>query len=116
MPNGDWDEFFGIKKVKTKTMPDKEHPIRTNKLINELAWYRKDILMQLLGGKCKRCGNIYPQRAMDFHHIDGKEKDELSVGRRLRGYSEKAFWEGPLPDVVKKCMLLCASCHRIEHK
>lgn len=116
MPNGDLDELFGIKEVVVKEARGKKHPVRTNKLINELAWYRKDVLIQLLGGKCKRCGNIYPQRAMDFHHIDGKERNELSVGTRLRNYSEKGFWERTLPDVVRKCMLLCATCHRIEHK
>lgn len=93
----------------------KYSPIRTNKLINELARYRKDILIQLLGGLCKECGYIYPQCAMDFHHVTGKKKGELAVGNRLRNYSEKAFWERIVPDVTKQCILLCANCHREEH-
>ena len=93
----------------------KRKPIRTNKLINDLAHYRKDILIQLLGGECKKCGKLFPQCAMDFHHITGKEKDELTVGNRLRNYSEIVFWERLLPEVVDKCILLCANCHRIEH-
>lgn len=90
-------------------------PIRNNKLINELAGYRKWILTQLLGGKCFRCGGEFPACAMDFHHKDGKDPKELHVGNRLRNYSEKAFWERLLPDVIDQCNLLCANCHRVVH-
>ena len=109
------DEIYGIREVQTKTMPKKKHLVKTNKLINDLACYRKDILIQLLGGVCKECGYIYPQCAMDFHHVIKKEKDELAIGIRLRQYSEKGFWERVLPDVVEKCILLCANCHREKH-
>ncbi len=109
------DELFGIKEVKVKTVPEKKHPVRTNKLINDLARYRKDILIELLGGSCNICGKIFPQCAMDFHHKDGKEKGELSIGTRIRNYSEKAFWERIIPDAVERCILLCANCHRIIH-
>ena len=109
------DELFGIKTVQIKTMPEKKHPTRTKELINDLARYRKDILIQLLGGYCQNCGQIFSQCAMDFHHKDGKEKGELAIGTRLRHYSEKAFWEKLLPNVVEKCMLLCSNCHRVLH-
>ena len=66
----------------------------------------KDKAIELLGGKCKDCGNIYPRDIYDFHHIGQKEFDISRVlGRK---------WE-IIEKELMNCILLCANCHRIRH-
>jgi hypothetical protein len=57
---------------------------------------------------CSRCGITDP-RVLDFHHRDEKTKS-FSIGlvRREVG-SEK------LKKEIKKCIVVCANCHRILH-
>lgn len=67
----------------------------------------KERAVSLLGGKCARCGYSKYIGALEFHHLDRKTKN-VSPGRaRSRGW--KRFFEE-----VKKCILLCANCHREE--
>lgn len=58
---------------------------------------------------CCRCGYDADPCALDFHHVGDKEfsiAKEVSAGGNL--------------DLIKKeieaCIILCAICHRIEHK
>jgi 5-methylcytosine-specific restriction endonuclease McrA len=63
-----------------------------------------------LGGQCRNCGYDRCQSALELHHLDPSQK-EFSFGqvaanpRSLRG----------LIDEAKKCVLLCANCHREVH-
>jgi len=76
------------------------------------TWNRQNIklkLIEILGGKCKGCGNVYHHAAFDFHHLDPSKK-EFSITEKIQNL--------PFEDLVeeaKKCILLCANCHRIEH-
>lgn len=64
--------------------------------------------INLLGGKCNRCGyNVHPA-ALEFHHKDSSEK-EFNIAR----YCNKK-WEVVEAEVLK-CELICSNCHRIEH-
>jgi len=66
-----------------------------------------DLLRKQRGGKCERCGYDTYLGALDFHHINPSEKD-FTVGNR----------DFRLKDCVeesKKCVLLCANCHREIH-
>jgi len=55
--------------------------------------------------KCSICGYDRNPSAMDFHHIvDGKET-RISVMRNILQIKEE----------VKKCILVCANCHREIH-
>ena len=67
----------------------------------------QDIKMQL---KCAKCGyNEYPI-ALDFHHLDPSQKDEKVSRWVSNHYSiERALEE------MKKCICLCANCHRVFH-
>jgi predicted HNH restriction endonuclease len=60
----------------------------------------------LLGGKCQICGYDRCPAAMDFHHLDPSEKD-FSI-------SESTDWDN-IERELKKCVLLCATCHREVH-
>ena len=58
---------------------------------------------------CEECGYSHKcWAAFDLHHLDMREK-EFTISH----YSYKP-WED-IKDEVDKCILLCATCHRIEH-
>lgn len=67
----------------------------------------KQAAIDVLGGKCIRCGYKDHPAALEFHHVSGNK--EFTIG----GVANKSW------DVIKKeldkCILLCSNCHRIEH-
>lgn len=59
------------------------------------------------GGKCERCGYNTCLKALEFHHLDPTKKDFTISNDHFK-----------LIDAVKeskKCVLLCANCHRELH-
>ena len=68
----------------------------------------KQFLVQALGGKCKQCGYDKSIAALDFHHIDPSTKESENKFSDMS--REKALKE------IKKCVLLCANCHREIHE
>ncbi len=68
----------------------------------------KTAAITFLGGKCKRCGWQGNQAALQFHHLDSKEKD-FTIGN----VANKS-WDS-IKKEMQKCILLCANCHAIEH-
>lgn len=76
----------------------------------ERAWSRKLELIKMMGGKCSKCGYDKNIAALDFHHLNPKEKSFQLDARHLSNtHMEKIMEE------VKKCVLLCANCHREIH-
>ena len=61
-----------------------------------------------LGGVCVKCGWQGNQAALQFHHTNPNEKNFTlgNVGNKS--------WDA-LKMELKKCVLLCANCHAIEH-
>lgn len=55
---------------------------------------------------CKDCNNKFHPEAMEFDHVRGVKRFELS---EYHHYS----WENILIE-LKKCDLVCANCHRIR--
>ena len=70
--------------------------------------YARSEVVKLMGGKCNRCGYDKCEAALDFHHTDPNSKDPNYY--RLRHYPAKLKDE-----VLTKCELLCANCHREHH-
>ena len=70
---------------------------------------KKD-LVEYKGGKCEKCGYNKCIAAMDFHHINPKEKD-FAVSKN--GHTKS--WE-KLKKEADKCILVCANCHRELHE
>jgi len=66
----------------------------------------KERAIAYLGGHCVLCGYDKCPSAFDFHHLDPVEKDFV--------ISAKTSWETIEPE-LKKCVLLCANCHREVH-
>ena len=60
-----------------------------------------------MGGKCEKCGYDKCAAAMDFHHKDPSKK-EFTIGTKNIGFKR-------LSEEIKKCILLCANCHRELH-
>ena len=66
----------------------------------------KERAVAYLGGRCSICGYAKCPSAFDFHHVDAATKDFV--------ISSKSSWEAVEPE-LKKCLLLCANCHREVH-
>lgn len=60
---------------------------------------------EYLGNKCCICGYTKCTEALEFHHLDPKEK-MFSISS-----NSNKKWETLLPE-INKCVLLCANCHR----
>lgn len=60
------------------------------------------------GGKCSVCGYFKCSAALDFHHIDKRQKD-FSISRY------KVFSWDKIKSELDKCVLMCANCHREIH-
>ena len=59
---------------------------------------------EILGGVCIKCGAT---ENLDCHHVD-KSKKEIGIDAACYGAREKFLNE------LKKCVLLCKSCHSKE--
>ena len=66
----------------------------------------KAAAINLLGGKCTKCGWQGNQAALQFHHLKGKD---FTIGN-----AANKSWDF-IKKEVEKCILLCANCHMIEH-
>ena len=59
---------------------------------------------------CSVCGYKRCQRALEFHHLNGTEKEwDVGIGS---GWRSKA----KLRRELEKCILVCANCHREIHE
>ena len=79
-------------------------------LVSEHRQKRKQKAVEYKGGKCqiKDCGYDRCIEALEFHHLDSKEKDfgwGDGVGRK---------WEVQKKE-LDKCIMVCANCHREIH-
>jgi 5-methylcytosine-specific restriction endonuclease McrA len=61
------------------------------------------------GGGCKVCGFNDYFGALEFHHLDPKEKD-IGFSRMSR-----RFLTNDMIRELDKCILLCSNCHRMVH-
>lgn len=67
----------------------------------------KQKAVDYMGGKCSHCGYSKYVGALEFHHLDPKEKD-FGISGKVLG------WER-IKKELEKCTLLCSNCHREEH-
>ena len=66
----------------------------------------KQRAVEALGGKCQVCGYDKCLQALEFHHLDPKEKDFEISG--------KGSWD-KIEIELKKCVLLCSNYHKEAH-
>lgn len=70
-------------------------------------WEKRQRAVKLLGGRCKTCGASDPD-ILTFHHRNPKNKE----------FSLCSAWNNNWADIkkeIKKCDLLCGSCHLKLH-
>lgn len=60
------------------------------------------------GRICVSCGENHPS-TLDYHHVDPNEK-EYNITKLAKNHSKKK-----LEAELKKCVTLCANCHRLLH-
>ncbi len=72
-------------------------------------WKNKRLkALEYKGGKCVDCGYNECIAALEFHHLDPKQKEFTWQKMRLK--SEKI-----INKELDKCILVCANCHRKRH-
>ena len=97
-----------IKNRKTKRT-EEEKKAYSVKAVQKRRLKIKELSLEYKGGKCERCGYNKCKNALEFHHIDPKEKD-FGIGDK--GYTRS--WE-KIKIELDKCILVCANCHREIH-
>ena len=94
-------------------MPKKRtYADRREYLIMAVARRRKKLrekAVEYKGGKCIFCAYNRCQAALDFHHLDPKQKE---FGVSLDGITRS--WERIIKE-LDKCILVCSNCHREIH-
>ena len=70
---------------------------------------RKEDIIYVMGGQCQLCGYNKAITALELHHINPEEKD-FTIGEILN-----KDWT-LINTEIKKCILLCANCHREYHE
>lgn len=70
---------------------------------------RKLNLMKVCGNKCCICGYDKAVSALEFHHIIPESKEYGISGGTCHNIQKDL-------DEVKKCVLVCANCHREIHE
>lgn len=70
----------------------------------------KKLGIELLGGSCVVCGYDKYIGALEFHHVNPAEKGAGTKQRNIAGFPIKR-----LTEELKKCVLVCANCHREIH-
>lgn len=75
--------------------------------INRYNKRRKLLMVNGFGGKCQCCGYDKTISALEFHHLDPSKK-EITLSRSILS------WEKTKKE-LKKCICVCANCHREIH-
>lgn len=69
----------------------------------------KQKAVEYMGNVCFDCKEQFPNCCYDFHHLDPRQKDlHLSIALTAKGFDY-------CKEELDKCVMLCASCHRIRH-
>lgn len=90
------------RRQKCKTCKQARQRARRQERCAWLVEYKKTLF-------CHRCG-FADYRALDFHHLDPKQKDFSVADFVSRGASL-----AKIKKEIEKCIVLCSNCHRVEH-
>lgn len=100
------DDFRKNKNEYNKIYRKKEYVKNKNVEINRIwKMNEKRKAVDYMGGKCSICGYNKCLTALEFHHINPKEKEIYN--------SHWKFERNKME--LDKCILVCANCHREIH-
>ena len=100
---GDWRSPEAFEKYKERNRIKKKRRYdEISRIVNEYKLERG----------CAHCGYKDDPVALDFHHVNTKHKDK-NVSSHWRS-SWKQFEK--MKAEMKKCIVLCSNCHRLEEK
>ena len=68
---------------------------------------RKQDIVYIMGDRCCLCGYNKCQSALELHHLNPKNKD-FTISQTSKQLET-------VIDEIKKCILVCANCHREIH-
>lgn len=91
--------FYGTRKICCKRCHNDKMLTKRKLMIRKAR--------ELLGGKCSICSYDKCAAALEFHHTDPTKKN-MEIGSARYG------WERTEKE-LKKCILICANCHREIH-
>ncbi len=63
-------------------------------------------ITKLKGSPCSDCGQVYPSYVMDFDHVRGIKRENISS---MLNYAYS--WKDVVTELAK-CDLVCSNCHR----
>lgn len=69
---------------------------------------RKKKVVEIMGGKCCKCGYDKNYACFDLHHLEPSEKDYDWKKLRLKKWID-------ILEEIKKCILVCRNCHGELH-
>lgn len=72
--------------------------------------YYKQKAVEYKGGACQICGYNKCNAALDFHHVNPKNKSGV-----LAYMFSRCSWD-KIKEELDKCILVCANCHREIHQ
>ena len=101
-----------IRKLKHREYSRKHYQIHKKKVQERTKSRKKTLRAQWIEFKqnvsCSKCGLSHPA-AIDFHHVSPSPSDrKLFEILRCNNFSAAL-------EEIKKCIPLCANCHRIHH-
>jgi len=91
---------------------NKKHHMKISKCAERIrhAALKSEINHYKISCGCQNCSYNFSPAALDFHHIDDTFK-EANISTMLKNsVSRTKIWQE-----IKKCIVLCANCHREEH-
>ena len=94
------------KEIRKNNIEKYRKKARDNK--NKFYKIKREKLNEYKKGGCIICGEK-ELVCLDFHHLDSSEKD-FDIGKQ---FHIKQF--SKIEEEIKKCVVLCANCHRKVH-
>lgn len=102
------EDFYLKDKIRSKAR-DLRCKTCANKSTTDRFKLIKQTCVDYKGGCCSSCGYSKCLAALDFHHLDPRQKDFTISSVKNTQLTEDIYKE------LDKCVLLCANCHREVH-
>jgi hypothetical protein len=82
------------------------HPDRVAEKMRRRYEKHRVLVDALKSAPCMDCGNLFPPVCMDFDHVRGNKRQNVSL---MVPYAPEALF-----DEIAKCDVVCSNCHRIR--